>query len=106
MEQLRLIQNRIPIFVRATECFSYGVDTPEDLAKVEKNFTKGDMSMRALLALEDGTYFEGYSFTGEGESGGEVIFNTGMTGYQEILTDPSYKHQLVCMTYTIWVTME
>jgi len=56
--------------------------------------------MRALLALEDGVYFEGYSFTGEGETGGEVIFNTGMTGYQEILTDPSYKHQLVCMTYT------
>ncbi len=57
--------------------------------------------MRALLALEDGTYFEGVSFTGEGESGGEVIFNTGMTGYQEVLTDPSYKHQLVCMTYPL-----
>lgn len=56
--------------------------------------------MRALLALEDGTYFECFSFTGEGETGGEVIFNTGMTGYQEILTDPSYKHQLVSMTYT------
>ncbi len=55
--------------------------------------------MRAILALEDGTYFEGKSFTGQGEGGGEVIFNTGMTGYQEILTDPSYKHQLVCMTY-------
>jgi carbamoyl-phosphate synthase small subunit len=56
--------------------------------------------MRAILALEDGTYFECSSFTGDGEAGGEVIFNTGMTGYQEILTDPSYKHQLVCMTYT------
>ena len=55
--------------------------------------------MRAILALEDGTWFEGRSFTGPGESGGEVIFNTGMSGYQEILTDPSYRQQLVCMTY-------
>ncbi len=55
--------------------------------------------MRAILGLEDGTWFEGQSFTGVGENAGEVIFNTGMTGYQEILTDPSYKQQLVCMTY-------
>ncbi len=57
--------------------------------------------MKAILALEDGVWFEGKSFTGEGEAGGEVIFNTGMTGYQEILTDPSYRHQLVCMTYPL-----
>ncbi len=57
--------------------------------------------MKAILALEDGTWFEGRSFTGRGETGGEVIFNTGMTGYQEILTDPSYRHQLVCMTYPL-----
>jgi carbamoyl-phosphate synthase small subunit len=49
--------------------------------------------------LEDGTWFQGRSFTGAGESGGEVIFNTGMCGYQEILTDPSYRRQMVCMTY-------
>jgi carbamoyl-phosphate synthase small subunit len=55
--------------------------------------------MKAILALEDGTWFEGRSFTGEGESSGEVIFNTGMCGYQEILTDPSYAGQMVCMTY-------
>ncbi|MFW5731196.1 MAG: carbamoyl-phosphate synthase domain-containing protein, partial [Desulfonatronovibrionaceae bacterium] len=55
--------------------------------------------MKAILALEDGTWFEGMSFTGSGESGGEVIFNTGMTGYQEVLTDPSYTGQMVCMTY-------
>jgi carbamoyl-phosphate synthase small subunit len=55
--------------------------------------------MRAILALEDGTWFEGRSVTGQGQAGGEVIFNTGMTGYQEILTDPSYRGQLVCMTY-------
>ena len=55
--------------------------------------------MRAILGLEDGTWFQGRSFTGDGEAGGEVIFNTGMCGYQEILTDPSYRQQLVCMTY-------
>lgn len=57
--------------------------------------------MRAFLALEDGFVLEGRSFTGHGESGGEVIFNTGMTGYQEILTDPSYAGQMVCMTYPL-----
>jgi carbamoyl-phosphate synthase small subunit len=57
--------------------------------------------MKAILALEDGTWFEGTSFTGPGESGGEAIFNTGMTGYQEILTDPSYVGQMVCMTYPL-----
>ncbi len=57
--------------------------------------------MKALVALEDGTVFEGYSFTGPGESFGEVVFNTGMTGYQEILTDPSYKGQVVTMTYPL-----
>ena len=55
--------------------------------------------MKAILALEDGTLFHGHTFTGEGSAGGEVIFNTGMTGYQEVLTDPSYTGQMVCMTY-------
>ncbi|WP_243545541.1 glutamine-hydrolyzing carbamoyl-phosphate synthase small subunit [Pseudodesulfovibrio tunisiensis] len=57
--------------------------------------------MKAILALEDGTLFHGTCFTGGGEAGGEVIFNTGMTGYQEILTDPSYTGQLVTMTYPL-----
>ncbi len=57
--------------------------------------------MRALLALEDGLVFEGRSFTGPGETSGEVIFNTGMTGYQEVLTDPSYAGQMVAMTYPL-----
>jgi carbamoyl-phosphate synthase small subunit len=57
--------------------------------------------MKAILALEDGTIFRGTSFTGEGEASGEVIFNTGMTGYQEILTDPSYTGQMVTMTYPL-----
>jgi carbamoyl-phosphate synthase small subunit len=55
--------------------------------------------MEALLVLEDGTTFRGRSFGAVGESAGEVVFNTGMTGYQEILTDPSYRGQMVVMTY-------
>jgi len=54
---------------------------------------------RAILALADGTVFGGTAFGADGEVGGEVVFNTAMTGYQEILTDPSYKEQLVAMTY-------
>lgn len=53
---------------------------------------------KAILALADGTVFEGYSFGAEGEATGEVVFNTSMCGYQEILTDPSYKGQMVAMT--------
>ena len=57
--------------------------------------------MNALLALEDGRIFSCRSFTGPGEVGGEVVFNTSMTGYQEILTDPSYRGQMVTMTYPL-----
>lgn len=57
--------------------------------------------MKALLALEDERIFYCRSFTGPGESWGEVVFNTGMTGYQEVLTDPSYKGQMVTMTYPL-----
>jgi carbamoyl-phosphate synthase small subunit len=53
------------------------------------------------LALSDGKLFEGFSFGAEGETTGEVVFNTSMTGYQEILTDPSYKGQIVTMTYPL-----
>jgi carbamoyl-phosphate synthase small subunit len=57
--------------------------------------------MKALLTLEDGRSFDCRSFTGPGEAWGEVVFNTGMTGYQEILTDPSYAGQMVTMTYPL-----
>lgn len=57
--------------------------------------------MKAIVALEDGTFYEGQSFTGPGEAEGEIVFNTGMTGYQEVLTDPSYKGQMVTMTYPL-----
>ena len=54
---------------------------------------------KAILALADGHFYEGISFGAEGEAIGEVVFNTSMTGYQEVLTDPSYEGQLVAMTY-------
>jgi carbamoyl-phosphate synthase small subunit len=57
--------------------------------------------MKAILALEDGRIFPCRSFTGPGEAGGEVVFNTSMTGYQEVLTDPSYSGQMVTMTYPL-----
>lgn len=56
--------------------------------------------MKAILALADGRIFEGKSFGADGEASGEVVFNTAMSGYQEVLTDPSYKGQMVTMTYT------
>ena len=55
----------------------------------------------AKLALEDGTVFTGRAFGARGEVDGEVVFNTSMTGYQEILTDPSYHGQIVTMTYPL-----
>src|ERR1044072_564510 len=58
-------------------------------------------SMLAILALEDGRVFRGRSWGAAGESTGEMVFNTSMTGYQEVLTDPSYAGQIVCMTYPL-----
>jgi carbamoyl-phosphate synthase small subunit len=57
--------------------------------------------MRAILALEDGRFFEGQSFGATGSAVGEICFNTSMTGYQEVLTDPSYRGQIVAMTYPL-----
>jgi carbamoyl-phosphate synthase small subunit len=59
------------------------------------------MSSIAKLALEDGTVYTGRAFGAAGETFGEVVFNTSMTGYQEVLTDPSYKGQIVAMTYPL-----
>ena len=55
----------------------------------------------AKLALADGTVFTGRGFGAPGETCGEVVFNTSMTGYQEVLTDPSYAGQIVTMTYPL-----
>ena len=57
------------------------------------------MNQRAVLALEDGSLFHGQSIGSWGETTGEVVFNTSMTGYQEILTDPSYAKQIVTLTF-------
>jgi len=57
--------------------------------------------VKAILLLEDGTIFEGTSFGAKGQSCGEVVFNTSMCGYQEILTDPSYNEQIITMTYPL-----
>jgi len=57
--------------------------------------------MKAILALEDGKIYKGESFGAPGERYGEIVFNTSMAGYQEILTDPSYKGQMVTMTYPL-----
>lgn len=59
------------------------------------------LKSKAKLVLEDGSIFEGYSLGAQGEASGEIVFNTSITGYQEILTDPSYKGQLVTMTYPL-----
>ncbi|MBW1827680.1 MAG: carbamoyl-phosphate synthase small subunit, partial [Deltaproteobacteria bacterium] len=55
--------------------------------------------MKASLILSDGSLYKGLSLGAEGTTTGEVVFNTAMTGYQEILTDPSYHFQLIAMTY-------
>ncbi|MGH3145966.1 MAG: glutamine-hydrolyzing carbamoyl-phosphate synthase small subunit [Rubrobacter sp.] len=59
------------------------------------------MRSRATLVLEDGAAFEGWSFAGDGEIAGEVVFTTSMVGYQETLTDPSYRGQIVLFTYPL-----
>ncbi len=60
-----------------------------------------NLPKKAILVLEDGRTFRGESFGADGESFGEMVFNTSMSGYQEILTDPSYAGQMVCMTYPL-----
>ena len=86
-----------------TEAGCFGAQLhAETPAEGQDPFVKENMPKKeALLALEDGRFFRGYSFGAEGEAEGEVVFNTSMMGYQEILTDPSYKGQMVCMTYPL-----
>lgn len=68
---------------------------------MEEGFGHSHALRKAVLALADGRVFKGYRFGAEGEGIGEVVFNTSMTGYQEILTDPSYRGQLATMTYPL-----
>jgi carbamoyl-phosphate synthase small subunit len=66
---------------------------------VPRSIKKAQVALLAVLALEDGTIFHGKSIGASGNTVGEVVFNTSMTGYQEILTDPSYAQQIVALTY-------
>src|SRR5262249_33795695 len=75
----------------------YRADKVEN--SVATSILRGDV--RTLIALEDGRYFEGESFGPSGPRVVEVCFNTAMTGYQEVLTDPSYRGQIVAMTYPL-----
>src|SRR5512137_1407857 len=59
------------------------------------------MTKRSILVLQDGTVYEGYSFGADTDTFGEVVFNTSMIGYQEMLTDPSYAGQIVMPTYPL-----
>ena len=59
------------------------------------------MAKKVILVLEDGSVYEGYSFGAEASAYGEVVFNTSMMGYQEMLTDPSYAGQIVVPTYPL-----
>src|SRR5690349_22745347 len=74
---------------------------PASLAIIPPPMSDPQQRSVAKLALEDGTVFTGRSFGASGTTEGEVVFNTSMTGYQEILTDPSYAGQIVTMTYPL-----
>ncbi len=76
-----------------------GVPTAAETRNALETTRTLSMTQTAKLALEDGTVLAGRAFGAEGEVDGEVCFNTSMTGYQEILTDPSYRGQIVTMTY-------
>src|SRR5918997_3494645 len=64
-------------------------------------YGRRERQSRALVVLEDGTFFSGWAFAGAGEVAGEVVFTTSMAGYQETLTDPSYRGQIVLFTYPL-----
>lgn len=70
-------------------------------AILPENGTEADLIYRAVLALSDGTVFEGVGFGASAKIGGEVVFNTGIVGYPESITDPSYHGQILCQTYPL-----
>ena len=72
--------------------------SPPDRDEPRHWIARDDIQMKATLALENGLWYEGQAAGAAGETGGEVVFNTSMTGYQEVLTDPSYAGQIVAMT--------
>src|SRR5207248_11091505 len=91
-----------PLRLKKDPCASRNCSPPCLLCQNHYNpATMPDPQQIAKLALEDGAVFTGRHFGALGTSEGEVVFNTSMTGYQEILTDPSYKGQIVTMTYPL-----
>jgi len=88
---------------REAHLFHQGLYTanPACLDRASSCRYRGVAVGKALLLLEDGTAFEGQSLGAQGEAFGEVVFNTSITGYQEVLTDPSYRGQIVTMTYPL-----
>src|SRR5215204_3125474 len=84
------------LIVRREFC-AWDRDDGREGSKLDRNERETAVK-RALLTLADGTVFEGRALGYEGEAVGEVVFNTAMTGYQEVLTDPSYKGQIITMT--------
>ncbi len=75
------------------------MDSTHPVRKQQADVQEEPLSKTAVLALEDGSMFRGVAIGSDGETSGEIVFNTAMTGYQEILTDPSYSRQIVTLTY-------
>ena len=80
---------------------SFLLSRPGACAILPENGTEADLIRRAILALADGTVLEGVGFGASAKIGGEVVFNTGIVGYPESITDPSYHGQILCQTYPL-----
>ncbi len=80
---------------------SFSLSRPGACAILPENGTEADLIRRAVLALADGTVLEGVGFGASAKIGGEVVFNTGIVGYPESITDPSYHGQILCQTYPL-----
>jgi carbamoyl-phosphate synthase small subunit len=80
---------------------SFSLSNQGACAILPENGTEADLIYRAVLALSDGTVFEGVGFGASAKIGGEVVFNTGIVGYPESITDPSYHGQILCQTYPL-----
>ena len=76
-------------------------NAPVTMNGAENGPTINEDKVKAVLVLEDGTRFEGYSFGSMSNTSGEIVFQTGMVGYPEALTDPSYKSQILTLTFPL-----
>lgn len=96
-----LVLGQVRLLQTADFHISFRTDVPPFTSSISGNnlMMSLDSAQPALLVLSDGTTYSGFSFGATGTTLGEVVFNTGMTGYQEVLTDPSYRGQMVTFTY-------